>query len=327
MIVDDDQINSTALRKYLETKGYLVAEATSAEEALQQILKCTPDAILLDVMMPHIDGYELCRRLKKFSRTAPIPILMVSALSAKDERLKGIEAGANDFLTKPVDLKDLSMRVANAVYTKRLFDQLQAEQQKSESLLLNVLPKPIAMRIKNGETDIADQHPDVSILIADVLGLQELVAHIAPEQVVYFLNELFSAFDNIVETRGLEKIKTMGATYMAAAGVPYACDDHARKTALAALDMRKEVDAFNAQYNTFVSLRVGLSTGPVIAGVIGRKKFAYDLWGTAVNEAWHVLSGTHEAGIRATHSTFELLKDTCRFETNGSSPVFCLSAA
>jgi class 3 adenylate cyclase len=206
------------------------------------------------------------------------------------------------------------MRVANAVYTKRLFDQLQAEKQKSESLLLNVLPKPIALRIKNGETGIADQHPDVSILIADLLGLQELVAHIAPEQVVYFLNELFSTFDNIVESRGLEKIKTMGATYMAAAGVPFACDDHAGKVALAAIDMRKEVEAFNAQYNTAVSLRIGLSTGSVIAGVIGRKKFAYDVWGGAVNEAWQILSHTDAAGIRVGQAAHDLLKDSCQFD-------------
>ena len=160
-------------------------------------------------------------------KTAHIPILMITALSERKERLMGIQAGANDFLNKPIDIQDVILRVGNAVYAKHLHDQLQAEQEKSEQLLLNILPKPIAERMKNGETNIADSHPDVTVLVADLVGFTNLSAHIGPEQIVQLLNEIFSAFDLLAGKHGLEKIKTIGDAYMVAGGISIPRPDHA----------------------------------------------------------------------------------------------------
>jgi adenylate cyclase len=314
LIVDDDEGNRTLLRDPLETHGYEIIEAENGEQALLKVAQRTPDVILLDVMMPRMDGFEVCRRLKKDCRTASVPILMVTALSERMERLMGIAAGASDFLTKPVDLQELTLRVAHAAQAKRVFDQLQAEQEKSERLLLNTLPRAIAERMKQGELNIADQHPDVTVLVADLVGFTTLAAHIGPEQVVYLLNEIFSAFDVLAEKRGLEKIKTIGDAYMVAGGLPVPRPDHAEAIAELALDLEEEIEKFNCAYNTSIHLRMGISTGSVVAGVIGRGKFTYDLWGDTVNLACRLESLGEAGRIQVSDPTYERLKHKYRFD-------------
>jgi class 3 adenylate cyclase len=314
LVVDDEEPNRILLRDPLEMHGYQVLEAEDGERALQEVAQCTPDVILLDVMMPGLDGFEVCRRLKQDVRTAPIPVLMVTALSERKERMMGIAAGANDFLNKPVDIHDLTLRVRNAVYTKQLFDQLQAEQQKSEQLLLNILPKAVAERMRSGEVNIADSCPEAMVLVADLVGFSTLAAHVGAEQVVYLLNEIFSAFDLLVEKHGLEKIKTIGDAYMVAGGVPLPRPDHAVAMARLALSMRTEIEQFNRQYETSIQMRTGMSAGPVVAGVIGRKKFAYDLWGDTVNVAFRLGALAETGTIQVAEPAYERLKSKCRFE-------------
>ena len=318
LVVDDEEQNRSLLRDPLEARGYEIAEAENGLEALEKVAACPPDVILLDLMMPKMDGFEVCRRLKKDLKTAHIPILIVTALSERKERLMGIEAGANDFLNKPIDMQDVVLRVANAVYAKQLHDQLQAEQQKSERLLLNVLPKPIAERMKKGETNIADSHPDVTVLVADLVGFTTLSAHISPEQVVQLLNEIFSAFDLLVGKLGLDKIKTIGDAYMVAGGISFPRPDHAEAMAQLAFNMQDEIERLNRQYEISVRLRIGICTGPVVAGVIGRWRFAYDLWGETVNLACR-LESTGEAGkTQIAESTYERLKHKYQFEPKHS---------
>lgn len=318
LVVDDEEQNRMLLRDPLEAHGYAIEEAENGMVALEKIAARPPDVILLDVMMPKMDGFEVCRRLKTDGQTAHIPILMVTALSERKERLMGIAVGANDFLNKPVDIQDVTLRVANAVYTKRLHDQLQVEKEKSERLLLNILPKPIADRMKQGETNIADSHPEVTVLVADLVGFTTLSAHISPEQIVQLLNEIFSAFDLLTEKHGLEKIKTIGDAYMVAGGLSLPRADHAEASADLALSMQEEIGRLNQQYRTSIRLRIGVSTGPVVAGVIGRGRFAYDLWGETVNLACR-LEATGQAGkIQISASTCERLKGKYQFESKHS---------
>jgi len=321
LVVDDEDQNRTLLRDPLEAHGYQVTEAENGMQALQKIAGHLPDVILLDVMMPKMDGFEVCRRLKTDSKTAHIPILMVTALSERKERLMGIAVGANDFLNKPVDIQDVTLRVGNAVYTKHLHDQLQIEKEKSEQLLLNILPKPIAERMQKGETNIADSFPDVTVLLADLVGFTTLSAHVGPEQIVQLLNEIFSAFDLLTEKHGLEKIKTIGDAYLVAGGISFPRTDHAEASAKLAMHMQEEIKRLNHQYDLSVRLRIGICTGPVVAGVIGRKRFAYDLWGETVNLACR-LESTGEAGkIQIAESTYERLKHKYPFEPKHSIDV------
>lgn len=314
LVVDDEEPNRILLRDPLEAHGYEIGEAENGLLALRQVAQRIPDAILLDLMMPGMDGFQLCRHLKKDARTAHVPILMITALSDRKERLLGIEAGANDFLNKPVDLQDLTLRVANAVLMKRLFDQLQAERDKSERLLLNTLPQAIARRMKAGEVNIADQHPEVTVLQADLVGFTALTVHIAPEQIVSLLNEVFSTFDLLAEEHRLEKIKTIGDAYMVAGGIPEPRPDHAEAVAAMALDMRTAIQTFNQEYQTSIHIRIGICTGPVIAGVIGRKKFAYDLWGDTVNVACRLESAGEPGTIQVSESTYQRLNRLYEFD-------------
>jgi len=314
LVVDDAPQNRTLLRDSLEARGFDVVEAENGIQALEQVAQRPPDVILLDVMMPKMDGFEVCRRLKKDAKTAQIPVLMVTALSERQERLMAISAGASDFLNKPLDFHDVVLRVGNAARSKRLFDQLQLEQDKSERLLLSILPAPIAARMKNGEVNIVDEYSEATVLFADLVGFTTLAAHIGAHQVVYFLNEIFSAFDTLAEKRGLEKIKTIGDAYMIAGGIPTPRPDHAESIGDLALDMQEEIKRFNGRYDSSIRIRIGINTGPVVAGVIGRKKFAYDLWGDTVNVASRLESLGEAGGIQVSESTHALLKDLHRFE-------------
>jgi adenylate cyclase len=321
LVADDDEANRTLLRDPLETHGYEIIEAENGEQAMQIVEQEPPDVILLDVMMPRMDGFEVCRRLKKNTRTAHIPILIVTALSERMERMMGIAAGASDFLSKPVDLLELTLRVGHAVHAKRLFDQLQAEHERAEHLLLNALPRAIAERMKRGEVNIADQHPDVSVLVADLVGFTTLAAHIGPDQVVYLLNEIFSGFDMLTLKHGLEKIKTIGDAYMVAGGIPLPRLDHAEAVADLALDLLAEIEKFNRAYNTSIHLRIGINTGSVVAGVIGRWKFTYDLWGDTVNLACRLESLGQAGSIQVSNLTYQRLKTKYRFEAGRSLDI------
>jgi adenylate cyclase len=191
---------------------------------------------------------------------------------------------------------------------------LRAEQEKSESLLVNVLPGSIAARLKATDRTIADHFDATSILFADVVDFTSLSLRLPPAEVVGILDRLFSNFDALVERHGLEKIKTVGDCYMAAAGVPDPHEDHARRAALLALDMRDAVTTSAVAGREDLGLRIGINSGPVVAGVIGRKRFIYDLWSDAVNTASRMESHGTPGEIQITRATYELLKDefVCR---------------
>lgn len=186
---------------------------------------------------------------------------------------------------------------------------LRVEQEKSEALLVNVLPGSIAARLKATDATIADHFDATSILFADVVDFTPLSQRLPPAEVVGILDRLFSHFDALVERHGLEKIKTVGDCYMAAAGVPDPHEDHARRAALLALDMRDAVRTSGAAGREGLELRIGINSGPVVAGVIGRKRFIYDLWSDAVNTASRMESHSTPGEIQITRATYELLGD------------------
>jgi class 3 adenylate cyclase len=310
LVVDDEEHNRTLLCDTLDARHYEVAEAVDGGQALAMAAKRVPDVVLLDVMMPNVDGFVACRELKRDPRTAHVPVLMITALNERKERLMGIEAGANDFLNKPVDLQDVILRVGNAVYTKRLYDRLQVEQEKSERLLLNILPKHIAERMKAGETNIAETYLDTTVLFADLVGFTNLAAHIPVEELLALLNEVFTSFDALTARHGLEKIKTIGDAYMAAGGLTPTSADCASAAIALAMDMHREIENINAQYSTSIRLRVGINHGTVIAGVIGTSKFSYDLWGDTVNIASRLESLASPGTIQISPSVHERVKES-----------------
>lgn len=214
----------------------------------------------------------------------------------------------------------LALVFASAIAQEFIYalKQLEIEQAKSESLLLNILPKTIADRLKEETTTIADQFTDVTILFADIVGFTNLSSRISPRELVTLLNEIFSEFDRIADLHGLEKIKTIGDAYMLVGGLPEPKADCAKDVAEMALDMQQAIGQFNLNHQENINIRIGMNTGSVVAGVIGQKKFIYDLWGDAVNIASRMESHGLPGLIQVSEDTYQLLAKHYQFEERGS---------
>lgn len=214
--------------------------------------------------------------------------------------------------------KDLELRVIERTAQLQQTNQkLTEEQEKSERLLLNILPSSIAQRLKAGDNSIADGFSSVTILFADLVEFTQLSERIPPAELVALLNEIFSAFDRLTEQYGLEKIKTIGDAYMFVGGLPTPRPDHAEAIAEMALAMRQEIARFNFRHQQNCDLRIGINTGAVVAGVIGTKKFIYDLWGDAVNVASRMESHGVPGEIQVSEATVEHLKHQYNFQPRG----------
>ena len=189
--------------------------------------------------------------------------------------------------------------------------------QETERLLLNILPPPIAARLRAGEELIADRFEDASLLIADMVGFTELSAHMSADELVRLLNDIFRRLDGVVERHGLEKVKTIGDAYMVVGGVPTASTDHLARMALFALDMGVEVEALQRDLPRGVSFRVGINQGPVVAGVVGATRTIYDVWGDTVNVASRMEALGQGGRIHVTHTVEARLRDGFAFEPRG----------
>ena len=194
-------------------------------------------------------------------------------------------------------------------------------QQKSETLLLNILPKEIAAILKNESRTIAEHYQEASVLFADMVGFTPLSAQLPPVEMVELLNEVFSFFDSLLDKYGVEKIRTIGDSYMVASGVPRGRPDHAQALARMALDMRDYISEHTFLNGHRVSFRIGINSGSMIAGVIGRRKFVYDVWGDAVNIASRMESHGLGGAVQITQTTYELIKDEFVCEPRGSVNV------
>ena len=237
-----------------------------------------------------------------------------------------------DFTARLVSgaISDLALLAAvlllgEAIRGRRALDAehrlLLAERERSERLLLNVLPAPIAARLKQGEEVIADGFPEVTVLFADLVDFTRRSQDTTPERVVQVLDDLFSALDELAERHRLEKIKTVGDAYMAVGGLPEPRSDHAEAVAEMALAVREEVGRHLDPAGRPLAVRIGIDTGPVEAGVIGTAKFSYDLWGDTVNTASRMESHGIAGCIQVTERTYQRLRDGYRFQRRGPIPV------
>ena len=204
---------------------------------------------------------------------------------------------------------------------ERTLQDLALEQARSEKLLLNILPKSIANRLKDNDMRIADSHEAVTVLFADIVGFTKLTASMPPAELVELLSQLFSRFDQLAEQHGLEKIKTIGDGYMVVGGAPSALDNHASVIAKLALEMQQALVTFNTETDRKLQMRVGISSGAVVAGVIGTSKFAYDIWGDPVNLASRMEQTALLNTIQVSEATYKLIKKDYNLEPRGMVEV------
>jgi len=209
-------------------------------------------------------------------------------------------------------------RIRREISTRRQAElALRTEQEKAERLLLNILPKPIAEKLKQNQHLVAERFESVTVLFADIVGFTEIAARISATELVAILNQIFSTFDQLADQYGLEKIKTIGDAYMVVGGLPMPCSDHMTAIADMALAMRSEIKNFKTDEGIPFQLRIGISTGAIVAGVIGLKKFSYDLWGDVVNVASRMESHSKPGHIQVTETVYNHLKEQYCFQRRG----------
>lgn len=234
-----------------------------------------------------------------------IAFVMSFAITVRSKEIKNA-------LDEQVRTRQAFMEEQNLVLEQRVKErthELMLQTEKTERLMLNILPAPIAERLKRGEPGISDSHASVTILFSDLVGFTALSSKRSADEVVKLLNDLFSRFDIRAKALGLEKIKTIGDAYMVAGGIPQADDRHAERVTQMALGMREDLRSFNADNGTDIAMRIGINSGSVIAGVIGHTKFSYDLWGNTVNAASRMESTCEVGQIQVSASTFELIRN------------------
>ncbi len=359
LIVDDLEANVRLLVRSLRGAGYAsVSSTTDPTEVCGLHELHRYDLILLDLQMPGMDGFQVMEELKEIETGGYLPVLVVTAQPA--HKLRALQAGARDFVSKPLDLVEVHARVHNMLEVrllhaetrahaklleqtlreveesrelllrqgnelKALYEKVLIEQQLSERLLLNVLPRAIAERLKGRREEIADEFPEiiadsfpeVTVLFADIVGFTKFSSGVSPERLVALLNEIFTNYDIIADQHGLEKIKSIGDAYMAAAGLPVPVEDHAARAARMALDMLEALARFNKRTGNEFEIRIGLHSGAAVAGVIGKRKFIYDLWGETVNLASRMESHGLPGRIHLSQATRVLIGDAFVLEDRG----------
>lgn len=328
LVVDDDAMNREMLARRLQRSGFNITTAENGRVALDLLKQQAFDLVLLDIIMPELNGFHTLEFIKADPKLRHLPVIMLTALDEVDSTVRCIEAGAEDYVPKPFNTIILHARINASLEKKRLRDQeqaylseLQAERAKSDRLLLNVLPTVIADRLKQGERTIVDSFREATVVFADIVGFTSFSANIAPSRTVQLLNDLFSGFDKLAETYELEKIKTIGDSYMVVGGVPTPRPEHAERCALMALDMLEVLNHFNRRHSLTLDIRIGINSGPVVAGIIGTRKFAYDLWGDTVNVASRMESHSQPGMIQVSENTRALLADKFILEERGKIDV------
>lgn len=324
LVVDDEPLNREMLIRRLKRMGFTATGAENGLDALDIITREPFDLVLLDILMPVLDGFQTLERMKADEKLKHIPVIMITALDEVSATVRCIEAGAEDYVPKPFNPIILRARIGASLEKKRLRDkeraylaEIQAERTKSDQLLLNVLPKAIADRLKGGEETIVDAVPEATVLFADIVEFTRIAADLPPARTVALLNEIFSQFDQLVEGIGVEKIKTIGDSYMVVGGIPLPLANHAPACADMALAMLEVMKSFNQRNRSDWQIRIGMHTGPLVAGIIGSKKFAYDLWGDTVNIASRLESQGEAGLIQISQRTAELLEHQYIVEKRG----------
>jgi class 3 adenylate cyclase/CheY-like chemotaxis protein len=324
LIVDDNAPNRDVLERRLAREGHQVKTVANGAGGLELVGNEAFDLILLDLIMPEMSGFEVLRRLKAAEHTSHIPVIVISALDELDSVVRCIEAGAEDYLTKPFNPTLLRARIGASLEKKWLRDRekkfvadLEQEKARSETLLLNILPQSIVDRMRNGEMVIADSVSEATILFCDLVGFTRLSAKLSAGSMIDVLSKIFSSFDRLVAERGVEKIKTIGDAYMVAAGIPEAQSDHADRIAALAPRMLEAVSAIAETTGLKLEARIGIHTGPITAGVIGTHKFVYDVWGDTVNTASRMESHSLPGRIQISAATRAALGDRFKLERRG----------
>jgi len=320
LIIEDSRVNRKILSNLMTDNGYQVWIADSGNAALELLTTQSPDLILLDVMLPVMDGYTLCRQLKHSRQTKGIPVIFISALSETENKLAGFEAGGADYITKPFHHDEVLVRVATQLKMSRLQHQLEEqnkqldlERQKIESLLCNVLPTKVAQELLKTGSCQPQSFDQVTVSFVDIVSFTTISSELSPEFIIEELNDIFTGFDQISDNNNCERMKTIGDAYLFVCGVPEDNRDHACNVVLAATEMITFLKERNKCTEQQWKVRVGIHSGKVVGGIVGSKKYLYDIFGDTVNLASRLEELSSPMRVNISKTTNTLLQG--RFST------------
>ncbi len=317
LIIDDDPFIKNLLGDMIEINFpnlEVLDTAKSGKEGIEKINIYQPDLIFLDVEMTDMTGFEM---LSHFENP---PFQTIFITSYNHYVLKALRMNALDYLIKPINFEDLQQAINKCISKlgqKKNTEKIKATLNNLEELILNILPKEIAKEIEKDGLAKPKKYDLVTVFFADIKGFSQHAERLNPEELLEELNYYYSAFDLIIEEYGVEKIKTIGDAYMAAAGVPIPNKTNPFDTVNAALAIQDFLEKTTAlrieQGRKPFEFRIGIHSGPVVAGIVGLKKFAYDIWGDTVNIASRMEENGAIGKINISRSTYDLLKENSEF--------------
>ena len=314
LIVDDNDINRDILRRLLESQGHQVADAPDGEQALELLGRRSFDLVLLDVVMPRMDGFEVLMRLKADSRLREIPVIMISALNEINYVVSCIKLGAEDYLNRPYNVVFLQARIGACLEKKRLrereiehLEQIDTERRRADELLHVILPREIVAELKTTNAVVPRRYDNVAVLFADIVDFTPYCDRHPPEDVVRHLQQLVEAWEEMCLAYDIQKIKTIGDAFMAACGLLTHVENPTLNCIRFGLDMIAATQALPTDWN----LRVGIHFGPVVGGVLGRRQYLFDLFGDTVNTAARMESHGVKGSIVLSGSAWSQVEHLC----------------
>jgi adenylate cyclase len=306
LIIDDSAENLQVLNALLKDDYRLKLAKSGAKgiEIAQQHPQ--PDLILLDVIMPEMDGFQVCENLKADPQTSPIPVIFLTALNEVADETNGFRKGGSDFITKPFNPDIVKARISTHI-------ELQRERKKSNELLRVLLPDAVVNDLIQHGAHKPQIKENVSILFCDFVGFTSISAQLTPEELIRELSEIFSAFDSICEENKTTRIKTIGDAYMAVSGIHAQADEHAEQLVSTALSFIEFLENRNRESTQHWRCRIGVHSGKVIAGIIGKTRFIYDVVGDDVNIAARIESAGTPMAVTISPATLSMIGN--RFHT------------
>jgi len=317
LIVEDDEMTSEMMINLLESIGSnQVFAASNGREGCEQALEHQPDLILMDWEMPEMNGISAVQLLQQSEVTKDIPVIMFTDFSTSEHLEKGLSAGAVDYIKKTFDKVEVIARIKSALRlhdslmeVKRQKIEVEKQKKKADELLLNIMPLSVVQELKLKGNITPKYYKRASVVFMDFLGFTRYSEEISPKELIGKLDSYFSKFDDIIEKYNLEKIKTIGDAYMCVDGIPNENNKNPINAVLAALEIQRYVNHEVENNGIGWKLRIGIHTGEVIAGVIGIKKFAYDIWGETVNTASRMESSGEQMKVNISSITYEYIKE------------------
>jgi len=324
LIVDDNIKNIQVLGNILRDHDYEIAVALNGKVAMDWIRSDSFDLILLDIMMPEMDGYEVCTEIKKINGLKDIPIIFLTAKTETENIIQGFDSGAVDYVTKPFNSAELLVRVKTQLELKKARDnlvyaknQLEKEKEKSDKLLMNILNERIIHDLK--ETGITEPvtYDNVTLFFSDLVNFTPISEKLEPSKLVNELNEIFTEFDGIIRKYECERMEIIGDAYIAACGIPIAIENHAENIINAAIEilnyMKFRFQSALEKNKINWEIRIGIHTGKVAEGVVGIQRYSYNVFGDAVNTASRMETNADPMSINISESTYKLVADKFNF--------------